>query len=90
MSLFIPPDDDEDQQWDEPNFAEEPDIVTWDNTADPTSTSASTRRIRDSELESFGTTVQPDSNRPTSLVRSRFPHEIAPTQRLSQVHGIFD
>lgn len=82
-SLFIPADD-EDQQWDEPNFGEEADIVTWDNTAENVSASNSVRRLRDSESHSF---VQRQAQEQS--VRS-FPHEIAPTQRLSQVRGIFD
>lgn len=88
-SLFIPTDDD-DQQWDEPNFEEEPDIVTWDNTADESSASNTTRRIRDSELHSFASMQEQD--RRTNMTRSRNlqAHEIAPTQRLSQVRGIFD
>ncbi|KAK5056046.1 hypothetical protein LTR84_012597 [Exophiala bonariae] len=82
-SLFIPADDD-DQQWDEPNFGEEADIVTWDNTAENVSASSSVRRLRDSESHSF---VQRQEQEQPG--RS-FPHEIAPTQRLSQVRGIFD
>lgn len=82
-SLFIPADDD-DQQWDEPNFGEEADIVTWDNTAEDVSASSSVRRLRDSESHSFAQQQEQEQH-----VRS-FPHEIAPTQRLSQVHGIFD
>ncbi|KAK5237722.1 hypothetical protein LTR99_000343 [Exophiala xenobiotica] len=84
-SLFIP--DDDDHQWGEPNFEEEPDIVTWDNTADEVSASSS-RHIRDSELHSFAS--MQDQDRRSALKRSRFPQEIAPTQRLSQVRGIFD
>lgn len=87
-SLFIPADED-DQQWDEPNFDTEPDIVTWDNTADEVSASSS-RRIRDSELHSFAASMRERDRRPTTTSRSRIPHEIAPTQRLSQVRGIFD
>lgn len=82
-SLFIPADDD-DQQWDEPNFEEEADIVTWDNTSEDVSASSSVRRIRDSESHSF---AQRQDQAP--LIRA-FPNEIAPTQRLSQVRGIFD
>lgn len=82
-SLFIPADDD-DQQWDEPNFGEEADIVTWDNTAEDVSASSSVRRLRDSESHSFAQRQEQEQH-----ARS-FPHEIAPTQRLSQVHGIFD
>lgn len=75
-SLFIPADDD--QQWDEPNYEEEPDIVTW-NAPDP-SFADSGQRIRDSEPTSFWSVEgqQPE-------VR-----EFAPTQRLSQVKGLFD
>jgi cell cycle checkpoint control protein RAD9A len=75
-SLFIPADDD--QQWDEPNYEEEPDIVTW-NAPDPSFTDSG-QRIRDSEPTSFRSVggQQPE-------VR-----EFAPTQRLSQVKGLFD
>jgi cell cycle checkpoint control protein RAD9A len=75
-SLFIPADDD--QQWDEPNYDEEPDIVTW-NAPDPSFTDSG-QRIRDSEPTSFRSVggQQPE-------VR-----EFAPTQRLSQVKGLFD
>ncbi|EHY53025.1 hypothetical protein HRR83_006136 [Exophiala dermatitidis] len=94
-SLFIPADDEDDQQWDAPNFEEEPDIVTWDNTADEGSAPSSTRRIRDSALHSFASMQeqergQEQRRRSEQVSRSRFPHEIAPTQRLSQVRGIFD
>ncbi|KAH0831638.1 putative DNA repair protein rad9 [Fonsecaea pedrosoi] len=89
-SLFIPADDD-DHQWDEPNFEEEPDIVTWDENADnAASASNSSRRIRDSEFHSFISTREQEQQERTTLTRSRFPAEIAPTQRLSQVKGIFD
>ncbi|KAL2443331.1 hypothetical protein ABEF95_012404 [Exophiala dermatitidis] len=82
-------------QWDAPNFEEEPDIVTWDNTADEGSAPSSTRRIRDSALHSFASMQeqergQEQRRRAEQVSRSRFPHEIAPTQRLSQVRGIFD
>ena len=76
-SLFIPADDDDDRRWDEPSYEEEPDIVTWDNT----SASNSMRRIQDSESESFVSGMGRGA--------STF-HEIAPTQRLSQVKGLFD
>lgn len=76
-SLFIPADDDDDHRWDEPSYEEEPDIVTWDNT----SASNSMRRIQDSESESFASGL----GRSGSMF-----HEMAPTQRLSQVKGLFD
>ena len=92
-SLFIPADDD-DQQWDAPDFGEEPDIVTWENTADDAlSASNSTRRIRDSAMHSFASMQEQEQRQRSSrnsLTRSRFPAEIAPTQRLSQYKGIFD
>lgn len=75
-SLFIPADDDE-RQWDEPNYEEEPDIVTWDSA----SASTSNRRLRDSASDSFQSVPE---RRPGTF------HEIAPTQRLSQVKGLFD
>jgi cell cycle checkpoint control protein RAD9A len=83
-SMFIPADDD-DQQWDMPNFEEEPDIVTWDNTAEDVTASNTTRRIRDSEIHSF--VSRPESE---SSLKRPFPSEIPPTQRLSQVRGLFD
>jgi cell cycle checkpoint control protein RAD9A len=89
-SLFIPAEN-EDQQWDEPNFAEEPDIVTWDNAGeDPMSMSMSSRRIRDSEMHSFASLPDVDVRNGDRKVPKRFPSEIDPTQRLSQFKGIFD
>lgn len=78
-SLFIPADDD--QQWDAPNFDEEPEYVTWDDGSNFPDASAAMRRVRDSEQTSFtgGRDEQPES-----------VSEIAPTQRLSQVKGLFD
>ena len=75
-SLFIPADDD--QQWDEPNYEEEPDIVTW-NAPEPSFTDSG-RRIRDSEPTSFRSVGGEEPG-----VR-----QFAPTQRLSQVKGLFD
>lgn len=89
-SLFIPADDEDDRQWEPPNFEEEPDIVTWDNTADEVPPSMSTRRILDSEAQSFAFAQEPERRATASTTTSKFPYEIAPTQRLSQVKGIFD
>lgn len=75
-SLFIP-DDSEDRQWDEPDYEAEQDIVTWDNASE----SASISRIRNSDSEAY-----PGA----SNNRHRTFDEIAPTQRLSQVKGLFD
>lgn len=78
QSLFIPEDDE--QQWDEPDYGDQPDHVTWDSN-DLATRSNSTRLIRDSEPTSF---------------RSLEDHStddvpgIAPTQRLSAFKGLFD
>src|SRR5271170_450230 len=75
-SMFIP--DENDQQWDEPNYDDEPDFVMWDNASDFQSASNSTRRIRDSEPNSFHSISDP---------RITDTEGIPPTQRLSQVRG---
>ncbi|RMD39823.1 hypothetical protein DV735_g5305, partial [Chaetothyriales sp. CBS 134920] len=77
-SLFIPADDDDDRRWDEPNFDEDQDIVTWDHT----SASTSLRRIQDTGSNSLPVD---DSHANVSSL-----HEIEPTQRLSQVKGLPD
>ncbi|RMZ81328.1 hypothetical protein DV738_g2303, partial [Chaetothyriales sp. CBS 135597] len=76
-SLFIPADDDDDHRWDEPNFDEDQDIVTWDHT----SASTSLRRIQDT-----GSNPLPLDD---SLANVSGFHEIEPTQRLSQVKGLY-
>ncbi|KAK5955015.1 hypothetical protein OHC33_003694 [Knufia fluminis] len=83
-SLFFPAAEDDDQQWDPQNF-DEPDMVTWDNTGansfDPSAISG--RRLNDAE--SGGTSFK------SALEDRRLgPFEIAPTQRLSQIKGMFD
>ena len=77
-SLFIPADDE--QQWDEPDYGDQPDHVTWDST-EPGAGSNSTRLIRDSEPTSF----RSFAGQSTEDVPG-----IPPTQRLSQVRGLFD
>ena len=78
-SLFIP--DDNDQQWDEPDYGVNPDVVMWDNASDIPSASTSARRIQDSATTSFQTA----SDRRLLEIDG-----IVPTQRLSQVRGLFD
>lgn len=84
-SLFFPAAQDDDQQWDPQNFDDEPEMVTWDNTGasafDPTAISA--RRLKDTEsgVTSFRSAVQSHGSG---------VFEIAPTQRLSQIKGMFD
>ena len=77
-SLFIP--DDNDQQWDEPDYNSNPDLVMWDAGSEVPSASTSMRRIQDSTTVSF----QAGSDRRLT------DDGIAPTQRLSQVRGLFD
>lgn len=78
QSLFIPEDDE--QQWDEPDYGDQPDHVTWDN-AEPGSGSNSTTLIRDSEPTSFRSLGDHQVNEVPG---------IAPTQRLSAFKGLFD
>lgn len=80
-SLFIPADDG-DQQWDEPNYDEDDgDMVTWDNATELPDPSMPTRRLRDSGPNSF------TNSRDLQFEQVQ---EIAPTQRLSQMRGLFD
>lgn len=81
-SLFIPAEDD-DHQWDEPDYDEEPDIVTWNHDSQFDSASSSKRKIRDSEVDSFASIPEPRR-------KEKDVYVIAPTQRLSQVRGMFD
>jgi len=85
-SLFFPAAEDDDQQWDPQNFDDEPDMVTWDNTGarsfDPSAISARRSRAVEDGGTSFGGSGLED--------RRSGPFEIAPTQRLSQIKGIFD
>jgi cell cycle checkpoint control protein RAD9A len=76
-SLFIPADDE--QQWDEPDYGDQADHVTWDSNELGTG-SHSTRLIRDSEPTSFRSV-----DRSTDDVQG-----IDPTQRLSAHKGLFD
>ena len=84
-SLFFPAAEDNDQQWDPQNFDDEPDMVTWDNTGarsfDPSAISARRSRAAEEGGTSFGSALED---------RRSGPFEIAPTQRLSQIKGIFD
>lgn len=78
QSLFIPEDDE--QQWDEPDYEDRPDHVTWDST-ELGAGSNSTRLVRDSERTSFRSV----GDMPVDDVPG-----IAPTQRLSAFKGLFD
>lgn len=78
QSLFIPADDE--QQWDEPDYGEQPDHVTWDST-DLGAASNSTRLIRDSEPTSFRSLAGQSTDDVVG---------IPPTQRLSAFQGLFD
>lgn len=78
QSLFIP--DDDEQQWDEPDYEDRPDHVTWDST-EVLAGSTSTRLVRDSEPTSFRSNAD--------FSAEELPG-IAPTQRLSAFKGLFD
>lgn len=84
-SLFFPAAEDNDQQWDPQNFDDEPDMVTWDNTGarsfDPSAISARRSRVAEDSGTAFGSARED---------RRSGPFEIAPTQRLSQIKGMFD
>jgi cell cycle checkpoint control protein RAD9A len=76
-SLFIPADDE--QQWEEPDYGDQADHVTWDSNELGTG-SHSTRLIRDSEPTSFRSVDRSMNDIPG----------IDPTQRLSANKGLFD
>jgi cell cycle checkpoint control protein RAD9A len=76
-SLFIPADNE--QQWEEPDYGDQADHVTWDNNELGIG-SHSTRLIRDSEPTSFRSVDRSMNDIPG----------IDPTQRLSANKGLFD
>lgn len=82
-SLFFPAAEDDDNQWDPQTYDDDQGIVTWEtaNVFDPSN--ATNRRLRD--LESGSTSFR-------SIFESRDSNalEIPPTQRLSQIKGLFD
>lgn len=79
-SLFLPAGDD-DRQWDEPNYDNEQDFVTWDTPSNFASMADSGSRIRD---------LQPTSFQSGRLGAGQGEtREFPPTQRLSQVRGLF-
>jgi len=84
-SIFFPGGEDDDQQWDPQNFDDEPDMVTWDNTGansfDPSAISS--RRLRDAESGGASSKGALEDKKSGAF-------EIAPTQRLSQIKGLFD
>lgn len=84
-SFFIPADAEQDQQWDPQNFEDDDHgLVTWDNTGvsafDPLAIASRRLRNNDGELDTSGGVD----------VHNNQGYEIAPTQRLSQIKGIFD
>ncbi|KAK2759431.1 hypothetical protein FQN54_002909 [Arachnomyces sp. PD_36] len=81
-SLFVPADDD--QQWDEQNYGDEDeDMLGWDASVDQDVFNESfSRRIQDNEPP---TAVSMAGNRPENGQEA-----IPPTQRISQIRGLFD
>lgn len=82
-SLFFPAAEDDDNQWDPQNYDDDQGIVTWEteNVFDPSNVTG--RRLRD--LDSGST-----SFRSAFESRGTAALEIPPTQRLSQIKGLFD
>lgn len=85
-SLFFPAPEDDDQHWDPPNFDDEHEMVSWDNTGlsgiwNPPGVSKRQLQDHDSAATSFRSAFEGQHGR----------FEIGPTQgRLSQVKGMFD
>ncbi|MCJ1254509.1 hypothetical protein MMC24_002324 [Lignoscripta atroalba] len=82
-SLFLPQEDEDERQWDERNFDNDEDVLGWDASGDNDSFAAG----------SFHTTV--DHRLPARSIQSDSgldanDRRIAPTQRISQIRGIFD
>jgi cell cycle checkpoint control protein RAD9A len=84
-SLFFPAGEDE-HFWDEndDDSAEREDFVTWDASGHGTAFTDSGRRIRDSDPATSMQRRAPNKKDVSSI------QEIAPTQRLSQLKGLFD
>lgn len=82
-SLFFPAAEDDDNQWDPQNYEDDQGIVTWEtaNVFDPSN--ATGKRLRDLDSGSGSFRSAFEGREPTSL-------EIPPTQRLSQIKGLFD
>ncbi|KAI9844289.1 MAG: hypothetical protein M1837_005699 [Sclerophora amabilis] len=81
-SLFFTQDDD-DRRWDEQNYGdEEEDFLTWDVNAHNNASRSLSRSVQDSRA--------PEGLRPDANSERADEKGIAPTQRLSQVRGLFD
>lgn len=82
-SLFFPAAEDDDNQWDPQNYDDDQGVVTWEtsNVFDPSNTAG--KRIRDLDSGSASFRSAFDSRDTNAL-------EIPPTQRLSQIKGLFD
>lgn len=82
-SLFFPAAEDDDNRWDPQTFDDDQGMVTWEteNVFDPSNLTG--RRLRDTDSG-------PTSFRSAFESRSPAVLEIPPTQRLSQIKGLFD
>lgn len=82
-SLFFPAAEDDDNQWDPQNYEEDQGIVTWEtsNVFDPSNATGRRQRDLDSGSASFRSVFE---------AREISALEIPPTQRLSQIKGLFD
>lgn len=82
-SLFFPAAEDDDNRWDPQTFDDDQGMVTWEteNVFDPSNLTG--RRLRDTDSASTSFRSAFESRAPAVF-------EIPPTQRLSQVKGLFD
>ncbi|KAK5081565.1 hypothetical protein LTS08_008400 [Lithohypha guttulata] len=81
-SMFFPAAEDEDASWDPVDYADEPDMVKWDDGSFHNPSAISSRRLRDTQ--SFDTSFRNEREPLGSDLG------LAPTQRLSQIQGLFD
>ncbi|KAI9750931.1 MAG: ribosomal protein S14, S11 [Chaenotheca gracillima] len=82
QSLFIP-DGEEDRRWDEPNYDDEDEeMLTWDASADNDTLNGLNKSVQDASSTK--------RSRSDADLESASEKRIAPTQRLSQIRGIFD
>lgn len=82
-SLFFPAAEDDDNRWDPQTYDDDQGMVTWEteNVFDPSNLTG--RRLRDTDSATTSFRSAFESRAPAML-------EIPPTQRLSQVKGLFD
>ncbi|KAK7537656.1 Rad9-domain-containing protein [Phyllosticta citricarpa] len=83
-SLFVPQHDDGDARWDPANYEEEEETLGWDVSAD----NSAPRRLRDSASTASATVSMARQDTAETQAR-RDGDPLAPTQRLSQIRGLW-